>query len=64
MIERKNHGITPLCESGKGKFISGAADFGAAARRGHGFHTRPFFCTEQDLLYGKDQDSLLMNHHN
>ena len=29
MIERKKYGITPLCESGKGKFISGAADFGA-----------------------------------
>ena len=41
MIERKNYGITPLCESGKGKFISGAEDFGAAARRGHAFHTRP-----------------------
>ena len=41
MIERKNYGITPLCESGKGKFICGAADFSAAARRGHGFHTRP-----------------------
>ena len=41
MIERKKYGITPLCESGKGKFISGAADFGAAARRGHIFHTRP-----------------------
>ena len=25
MIERKNYGITRLCESGKGKFISGAA---------------------------------------
>ena len=23
------------------KYISGAADFGAAARRGHGFHTQP-----------------------
>ena len=41
MIGRKNHGITPFCESGKGKFISGAADFGAAAGHGHGFHTRP-----------------------
>ena len=41
MIERKKYGITPLCESGKGKFISGEADFGAAARPGHGFHTRP-----------------------
>ena len=40
----KKYGITPLCESGKGKFISGAADFGAAARRGHGFHTRPRPC--------------------
>ena len=35
------YGITPLCESGEGKFISGAADFGTAARRGNGFHTRP-----------------------
>ena len=43
MIERKKYGITPLCESGKGKFISGAADFGAVARRGHGFHTNPIF---------------------
>ena len=41
MIERKNHGITPLCASGKEKYISGAADFSAAAQRGHGFHTRP-----------------------
>ena len=23
MIERENHGNSPLCESGKGKFISG-----------------------------------------
>ena len=37
----KKYGITPLCESGKGKFNSGTADFGAAAQRGHGFHTRP-----------------------
>ena len=41
MIKRKKYWITPLCESGKGKFISGAADFGTAAWRGHGFHTRP-----------------------
>ena len=41
MIERKKNGITDLCESGKGKYISGAADFGAAAQRSHGFHTRP-----------------------
>ena len=34
MIERNNYGITHLCESGKGKFISGAADFGAAAQLG------------------------------
>ena len=40
MIERNNHGITPLCASGKEKYISGAADFSAAAQRGHGFHTR------------------------
>ena len=25
---------------GKEKYISGAADFDTAARRGHGFHTR------------------------
>ena len=43
IIERENHEISPLCELGKGKFISGAADFGTAARRGHGFHTRPLF---------------------
>ena len=36
MTERKKYGIIHRCESGKGKFISGAA-----ARRGHGFHTRP-----------------------
>ena len=41
MVEPKNYGIKPLCESGKGKIISGAADFGAAARHGLGFHTRP-----------------------
>ena len=34
MIEQKNYGISNLCESGKGKFISGAADFGAVAQRG------------------------------
>ena len=33
MIERKNYGLTPLCESGKGKFISGAADFGLHTRQ-------------------------------
>ena len=41
MIERKKNGITSLSASGKEKYISGAAVFGAAARRGHGFHTRP-----------------------
>ena len=41
MIERKNYGITPICASGKEKYTSGAADLGAAVRRGHGFHTRP-----------------------
>ena len=41
MVERKNYGITQICEAGKGKFNSGAADFDAAARRSHGFHTRP-----------------------
>ena len=30
----KNYGISHLCESGKGKFISGAADFGVVARHG------------------------------
>ena len=32
MIEREKYGITPLSASGKEKYISGAADFGAAAR--------------------------------
>ena len=41
MIERKKYGITPLSASGKEKYISGAADLGAAARRSHGFHTQP-----------------------
>ena len=41
MIERKRNGITPLCASGKKKYISGGADFGTPARHGHGFHTRP-----------------------
>ena len=31
MIERKIHGNTPLCASGKEKYISGAANFGAPA---------------------------------
>ena len=31
---KKNYGITPLCVSGKEKYMSSAADFGAAARRG------------------------------
>ena len=30
MKERKNYGITHLCDSRKGKFISGVADFAAA----------------------------------
>ena len=34
MIERNNYGLAPLCESGKEKFISGAADFGTAAQHG------------------------------
>ena len=34
MIERNNYGLTPLCESGKEKFISGTADFGTAAQHG------------------------------
>ena len=42
MIKRKNYGITHLCESGQGKFISDMADFGAAVRS-HGFHTQPLF---------------------
>ena len=41
MIERKNYGITHLSASGKEKYISGVAYFGAAVWRGHGFHTRP-----------------------
>ena len=36
----KKYGITPLSALGKEKYISGAADFGAAARPGHCFHTR------------------------
>ena len=40
MTERKKYGITPLSASGKEKYISGAADFGAAARHGPGFHTQ------------------------
>ena len=32
MIERKKYRITPLSASGKEKYISGAADFGTAAR--------------------------------
>ena len=39
MTERKKYGITPLSASGKEKYISGAADFGAEARHGPGFHT-------------------------
>ena len=39
MTERKKYGITPLSVSGKEKYISGAADFDAAARHGPGFHT-------------------------
>ena len=39
MTERKKYGITPLSASGKEKYISGAADFGATARHGPGFHT-------------------------
>ena len=42
MTERKKkYGITPLSALRKEKFTSGAADFGAAARHGHGFHTHP-----------------------
>ena len=41
MIERKKYGITPLSASEKKKYNSSAADFDAAARHGHGFHTRP-----------------------
>ena len=33
------YGITPLSASGMEKYVSGAADFGAAARHGPGFHT-------------------------
>ena len=36
----KKYGITPLSASGKEKYISDAADFGAAARHGSGFHTQ------------------------
>ena len=41
MIEQTKYGITPLSASGKEKYISDVADFGAAARRGHSFHTQP-----------------------
>ena len=37
---KKKYGITPLSASGKEKYISGAADFGAEARHGPGFHTQ------------------------
>ena len=41
MTERKKkYEITPLSASGKEKYISGAADFGAAARHGPGIHTK------------------------
>ena len=40
MTERKKYGITPLSASENEKYISGAADFGAAARHGPGFHTQ------------------------
>ena len=43
MTERKKYGIIPLCASGKEIYISGAADFGAAARHGPGFHTQPSY---------------------
>ena len=59
-VERKKYGITPLCESGKGKFISGAADFGTAAWRGHGFHTQPssaFNFTSIFLILADKKDS-------
>ena len=44
MTERKKYAFTPLSASGKEKYISGSADFGAAARHGHGFHTQPNYC--------------------
>ena len=37
----QKYGITPHSASGKEKYISGTTDFGAAARRGHGFLTGP-----------------------
>ena len=40
MTERKKYGITPYSASGKEKYISGAADFSAAARHSPGFHTQ------------------------
>ena len=40
-IGSANPGIPSLSALGKEKYISGAAVFGAAAQRGHGFHTRP-----------------------
>ena len=35
------NGSTALSASGKEEYVSGEAFFGAAARRGHRFHTRP-----------------------
>ena len=61
MIERKNYGITLLCESEKGKNISGAADFGAAARRGHGLHTRLFTMSVSMVLYLQDNSYYQQN---
>ena len=46
MIERKKYGTAPLSASGKEKYISGAADFATAVRRGHGFHTRPVWVNQ------------------
>ena len=45
MIERKNMELQHFEVSRIEKYISGAADFGVAARRSHGFHIQP-------LLYG------------
>ena len=32
-------GNKPICFTEKGKYISGVAEIGATARRGHGFHS-------------------------
>ena len=49
----KKYGSAHLCSSGKEKYISGTADFGAAGLRGHDFHTQPdtslLMCTKFEI---------------